>query len=440
QQLNTILTPGGGALGANALGGQVILARGRTGWVWLDLVRADQPRELFADASEPVQAVAVLAGDRVAVAGADIRLFRLSNTGGVFSARMEARMETGAGLIGLAQHGNFIVGEGDHAAPAVFSTQPAESPRVIARRETPGRAHRVVLSGAKALVADEQGGLRVFDISNPAAPVELSPFGDYRINDLLLEGSLALVSDPTGGVLVVETGGSGIPALIGRSWGRSGNATGVSDAPGRLGVAGGVYGYLNYRRDAPGAFSFLGEAATGGERTVAVAEVGGDVALVVDEFTGLQSIDVSDPAAPRLLGLAPFFRGNSLEIRGSTAYVACGEEGVRIVDVGDPSSPQLVSTLKTFDARGTASLNGPAEGLLLIADGVAGLGLADVTDPANPRMVTRWRIGDGDGVESVALEGTVGIATLGSAGIAVLDLEPLFFPKTGVRANWFMYE
>ncbi|MFH0792990.1 MAG: hypothetical protein V2A74_03040, partial [bacterium] len=47
QQLNTILTPGGGALGANALGGQVILARGRTGWVWLDLVRADQPRELF---------------------------------------------------------------------------------------------------------------------------------------------------------------------------------------------------------------------------------------------------------------------------------------------------------------------------------------------------------------------------------------------------------
>jgi len=149
---------------------------------------------------------------------------------------------------------------------------------------------------------------------------------------------------------------------------------------------------------------------------------------------------VSDPASPRLLGLAPFFRGSSLEIGGAMAYVACGEEGVRIVEVSDPSSPQLISTLQTLDARGIAILSGPSEGLLLVADGVGGLGLADVSDSANPRMLTRWRIGDGDTVEDVAVEGTIGVAALGGAGIAVLNLEPLSFPMTSASQRWLLYE
>jgi hypothetical protein len=88
-------------------------------------------------------------------------------------------------------------------------------------------------------------------------------------------------------------------------------------------------------------------------RSVSIA---GNVALVSDYNSGLQAIDVSDPAHPALLGFwnTPS-RAYGAGVVGSLAFVAGYEAGLQVVDISDcnqgpcPADCDLSSDLSLFD-------------------------------------------------------------------------------------------
>jgi hypothetical protein len=147
-------------------------------------------------------------------------------------------------------------------------------------------------------------------------------------------------------------------------------------------------GYVVSRRDTV-AEMLLGSYDTPGTaRAVAVV---GDYAYVADDTSGvhvtsgLQVIDVSDPANP--IGVGSYDTPDhayDVCASGDYTYVADGIGGLQIVDVSDPANPVLAGS---YDTAVFAMAVVVAGEYAYVADFYGKLRIIDVSDPANPNLV-----------------------------------------------------
>jgi hypothetical protein len=107
-------------------------------------------------------------------------------------------------------------------------------------------------------------------------------------------------------------------------------------------------------------------------------------AYVAAGASGLQVIDVSDPAAPRIAGSLAL-PGIALEIAlaGPVAYIAAKDGGLHLVDVSDPAAPALIGTVPTAGAARGVTVD--RERLFVATD--IGAQLFDLRNPRAPA----WR-------------------------------------------------
>ncbi len=205
--------------------------------------------------------------------------------------------------------GNYDYNQSGDGLVVVDLTTPA-APVVTATLDVPGEARGVALAGDHVLIADGFG-LRVFDLADPAQP---APVGDYESPgtawDVVAHGDFAYLADGTT-LQVID----------------------ISD---------------------PSAPSAVGSLAGGYFRRVALA---GDLLLSAAGRT-LTCIDVSTPASPQALGAIELLGVvEGLSADGLHAYAAAGWSGTHVVDLSDPAAPALVGTLP-----------GPADAALLHGD------------------------------------------------------------------------
>jgi hypothetical protein len=206
----------------------------------------------------------------------------------------------------------------------------------------------VAVAGAYAYLADWTFGLRVVDISDPAAPVEVAALqtGGFP-SSVVVAGERAYLGESTnGGALRVID---------------------ISD---------------------PRAPTPLGAIATSKARDV---EVRGELAFVADEGAGgeaggLRMFDVSDPARIRLVA---HYQGcdNALDVAvaGDLAALACANQGVHLLDIANPAAPVR---------RGDYQVPAPAVAWSVALDGARavvghdfGLTLLDLRDPRAPAAI-----------------------------------------------------
>ena len=94
-------------------------------------------------------------------------------------------------------------------------------------------------------------------------------------------------------------------------------------------------------------------------------------------------LDVSVPAAPVLTGrsapLPDIVQG--LAASGNTVYVADGESGLQIIDVTNPASPKWEGSLDTPGSAQNVAVSGTTA---YVADGDGGLRIVDVSNPLAP--------------------------------------------------------
>jgi hypothetical protein len=110
----------------------------------------------------------------------------------------------------------------------------------------------------------------------------------------------------------------------------------------------------------------------------------GDHAYVADDTHGLQVVDISDPAAPTIVGdVTTPGPAYAVTLAGGYAYVADYYEGLQVIDVGEPTAPQIVGTAATPSyAMGVAV----AGDLAYVAHG-GGLTIVDVAAPTAPAVL-----------------------------------------------------
>jgi hypothetical protein len=148
--------------------------------------------------------------------------------------------------------------------------------------------------------------------------------------------------------------------------------------------------------------------------------VTGTVAYVAGSYSGLQVIDVSDPASPAILG-SVFTPGFALgvAVSGTMAYVAYAgdyDSGLQVIDVSDPASPAILGSVFTPYPSGVAVSGTVA----YVADYLAGLLAIDVSDPGSP--VILGSVNTPGFALGVAVFGTVAYVAVEYSDLQVIDV------------------
>jgi hypothetical protein len=195
------------------------------------------------------------------------------------------------------------------------------------------------VSGNTLVAAALSGGVELYDISNPAAPVRRSVIdaGSDWATCVKVIGFRAYV-------------GAGLKVRI--------YDIGNISSPVRLGEAA------------------LGDFAMG-------IDVAGNTCVVATDGSGLAVFDVAGPA--------PLPRGNNkdalrlfnVRLAGSLAYAAAGSDGILVVDVGNPASPVKTALVPT----GAACYDfAPGPGFAVAALGASAVAPVDLADPKKPLL------------------------------------------------------
>ncbi|HIK33875.1 MAG TPA: DUF4347 domain-containing protein [Oscillatoriales cyanobacterium M59_W2019_021] len=144
----------------------------------------------------------------------------------------------------------------------------------------------------------------------------------------------------------------------------------------------------------------------------------GNIAYVADYNSGLQIVDISNPATPTLLGSYDTpGQAWSTAIEGNLAYVADHDSGVHILDISNPATPTLLGSYAT---PGQALEVKIAGNLAYVADMFQGLRILDISNPAN---ITEVGVYDTPGqVWDVKLAGNLAYVADYTHGLHVLDI------------------
>ncbi|HEY7062450.1 MAG TPA: hypothetical protein VII06_13305 [Chloroflexota bacterium] len=154
--------------------------------------------------------------------------------------------------------------------------------------------------------------------------------------------------------------------------------------------------------------------------------VSGQYAYVPAGDYGLLIVDVSDPAAPRLVAsqiLTEFAHriassALAVAVAGQFAYVAAGSGGMQIVDVSAPTSPRVVGVYGAPEQTTAVAVAGP---YAYVADYADSLHVVDVSDPARPHVVATYD--PPSAVRGLAVaDGRAYLAT-GRCGLRILNLQ-----------------
>ena len=164
---------------------------------------------------------------------------------------------------------------------------------------------------------------------------------------------------------------------------------------------------------------------SGYTKDVAVAvSADGNTAYLADHVSGLQIIDVSDPAAPTQLGSLDtpgVARGVTLSADGNTAYVADEASGLQIIDVSNPNSPTLTSTFNTLGAAEDITLSADGNTIFL-ADRAPGLQIIDVSNPNSPTLTGTIDTPGAAVKLTLSSDGNTAYVADGTAGLTMIDV------------------
>ena len=183
----------------------------------------------------------------------------------------------------------------------------------------------------------------------------------------------------------------------------------------------------------PAAPVLLGSLELPGE-AYAVA-VSGTFAYVTNSNYGLRVIDVSNPNSPTIVGTADTpVSARAVALVGTRAYVTDGTN-IHMIDVSNPTSPTIIATANAPAAALDVAVVGTT---LYVAANTAGLVIIDWSNLALPARLGSVNT-PGQGTK-VAVSGTVALLGDGDGGTAVIDVSNSYFPSLMRTISGHVYD
>ena len=238
--------------------------------------------------------------------------------------------------------------------------------------------------------------VRILDLSDPAAPVEIGFFDTpYATRDVEVVGGLAYITQPFGFVRIIDISDPTLPVEIGAFSGQC-HAADVE-----------VVGNYAYLADQP-TNSYVPECPYSFE-------------------SKLRVFDVSNPAVPIQVSETDISWPVDLEAVEGVVYAA-GRGGIESVDVSDPAAPVRIGVVT--EDHWVWDIDVAGGYVYAILDGYDsstgeryGLEIFDVSNPANPFAVGR------SGASGSSIDVVDGFAYLGTDALQIVDVSNPAAPK-----------
>ncbi len=284
----------------------------------------------------------------------------------------------------------------------------------------PRLGRRVRWADNYAYIADLDGGLKVFDLSNPARPLLIYAETGGSSLDVAVRGNRLFLADGPAGVRIISVANPARPQLIAHlPLDPAGAAQGLDLWEDWLLVAAGEAGFYLVNIANERAPVVLGHLDTEGDARDVKTD--GNLAYLADGPAGLAVISLAFPWEPELRGT--FFapgEAHALGIVGTFVYIAAGDGGLVIVDAIRPAAPYLVGELALPDGQQAVDVAMVAKRAYLAIQGdqpeETGLVIADVGFRSQPSILSRV---PGPGI-GVAVQGT-DLITVGGTELMTVD-------------------
>ncbi len=311
-------------------------------------------------------------------------------------------LAVGAPAQGLAKRTYEVVANGAHAFAAttagltVYDISSPAKPEIVTSLHFPGSANGIAMSGNRVYLAMGPEGLRVIDVSAPAKPrligsldtdgsvnaVAIVGSGDERATAGVAGSQRAVIADGSGGIKVVAIAADGAPSVI-SSLDTGRHVVHIAISGDLVAAAEEDEGVGLYLLGAGGLTQASSTPLPGTVRGVAFS---GKRCFVAAGLAGLLTLDVTDPARPKLIGSFPakhYARG--VTVQDGTIHLADSQGGLRLIQEGKETqrpAHRLLGSIDTGSSANRVSRNGR---LALVAIDSGGIRLVDVSDPKSPK-------------------------------------------------------
>ena len=275
-----------------------------------------------------------------------------------------------------------------------------------------------------ALLVLRNGGVLRLSLGNPELPDSSAAFHtDVPIILSTLQDNVALLATESGLQRVMMLGdGDGAISSDGLNLGGSRRgAFGTGNKENVLYVADWFSGLHLYDISNPRQLRYLSNYHTpGSSKGVTLM---GNYALVGDDDRGLQIINIEDPHRPHWVAelppeaMAGLGLAYTMKRVDTTLYLADHRGGFHIIDLSDIKHPQR---LGGYDTPGKAWDIDVANGVAFVADDRAGLLMFDVSDSSKPEPFTQFN--PGGQAEAVVLQNSRAYVAFFDKGLYTLDV------------------
>ncbi len=384
----------------------------------------------ISDPSRPVSAGTFDTGDiaeEVAVSGN--HAYVASGSSGLLvidisdpsSPRLESSFPTGGYAKGIAIRGNtaYVGGLYDALFKVIDISDPTSlSERAELRYTFPNESWDVTIDGESAFIVDHFSGIFVVDIRDEKSPRRV---GAYRTASFLVgievSGDRAYtLGQENFGLAILDMANPANPVFLSRSdpRGMLRFGTGVAVREQRAYVSRGALNVFDVRD--PAEVTLIARLQLPGvERAVRVR---GDYAYMTSDNSGFHIVDISDESSLTVAGSVEMPGSTyGLALKGDYAYLANSEYGLKIIDITDPSSPTLTTSLQTPGNAYGLQIDGD---YAYIADGESGLQVVDISDPRSPSIIGSLALGGF--INAIAIRGEYAFVTDEDSGVRKIHI------------------
>jgi hypothetical protein len=263
---------------------------------------------------------------------------------------------------GVAVSSNFLYVADYRDGLSIWDISSKTNPILLGHTATNygGYARRVVVAGSYAYVANDTDGLRIYDVSTPSNPTNVGhindlykPDGSPAYNgadayDLVVQGNYVYLANGFDGLRIYDVSNPVAPVHVGHKVFNNGGqwACGIA-VSGRYAFLADYVGLSAYDISDLSNPLFLGTTYCNSNGGIALSVfVSGNYAYVADKGEGLQIFDISNPAAASIVGhinnggtTNGTIAAAHVIVRGNYAYLANNTDGMRIYDVSNPANP-----------------------------------------------------------------------------------------------------
>jgi hypothetical protein len=273
---------------------------------------------------------------------------------------------------------NYAFVADSEAGLRVFDISRPELPHQLTTEHTPGSAIDVEIADGRLVLAENDFALHIFDVSNPRSPNRIGAVKmPYPVQSVVVDSALAYIAGFSGGLRIVDLTNPTSPFELAS-----------------LNVPGMAYG----------------------------VSVGDDEFAFVGTLTGgLRVINVKNPGRP--------VEQASLEVDGRATEVVQAKDHlfvggtpsrVSIVDITNPKKPRQIGSFKVSDTARLAQRFAVNRDRLFVADDH--LWMVDISDPAQPELVAADELPVEDEASGIAVtDNGLVLVTAGSGGMLVYD-------------------